>query len=262
MVGVNPGRLLINATRQSDLLEFIDQTAEHHVFNILELQYDKLESHGYLYRKAPRQNWSKRDMVYSYDRSSMAINGPMLQKRSSFQDLIQTAEYGMSTLAADLNNDGYAELLVRNKGGYDSRQSNSQNLKIRIDGRAQVLPAHNNNFPTLTNYDPGSVRLFVNTYNENNWVKIRLVNDKKGQYNPNAIGARVMVNDRYLRVKRAGEGNYAANANVDLHIGLGKGAVEKVEVVWPGAHDDPQVYKVNKVSNQTVTISRTKGVLQ
>ena len=94
-------------------------------------------------------------MVHSYDRSNWSLHGPGVQEKITNQDLIQASENGRAVVSADLNNDGFLDLILRNQGGYDSRSSNGSNLKAVIDGQPQVIPAHDYNYPTPTNYEPG-----------------------------------------------------------------------------------------------------------
>ncbi len=260
--GTGPGRFLINTTESENDLQFKDMTAEHHLFNIEELKYDKLENENYIYRKAPRQNWGKRDMVFSYDRSNWALHGPDIQEKITNQDLIQTAENGRAAISADLNNDGFPDIIVRNQGGYDSRSSLSKNLKTMVDDRPKVLPAHNNNYPTPTNYEAGSTRLFLNKYETNNWVKIRLIDNSQNSYNQNAIGAKVIVNGKLLRVKRSGHGGFLSNKFEDLLFGLGKDVVNSVEVQWPDKeHTITSISNVS-IKNKTIEISKLNGLLK
>jgi hypothetical protein len=260
--GSGPGRLLVNATIEESELRFVDLTAEHHLFNIEELQYDKLESEGYIYRKAPRQNWGKRDVVYSYDRSNWALQGPGIQERITNQDLIQTAENGRSAVAADLNGDGFTDLIVRNQGGYDSRRSDSSNLKVMVDGRPAVLPPHNYNYPDPTNYEPGRTRLFLNTYAEGNWIKVRLIDDREGRYNRDAIGAEVIINGRLLRVLRSGEGGFLSNKLETLHFGLGDGVATEIEIHWSDRERSVTRLRLDSLKNGTLTVSATRGVVE
>lgn len=258
VAGVGPGRLLVNASKTPSELRFRDLTAEYHVFNIHELQYDRLRSEGYIYRKSPAQNWGKRDMLYSYDRSTWSLNGPLVQEQVTNQDMIQASENGRAVMGVDLNGDGAEDLLVRNVGGYDSRSSTATNLKIRTSGQVRVLPAHSYHYPSTTNYEPGSSRLFLNTHKENHWIKIRLLDDSPGSFNRDAIGARVVVNNRFLQVKRSGDGSLVANKMADLHFGLGQDAVHSIEVIWPDRHKTTTI-AVRGLKNRTLLISKTRG---
>lgn len=266
VLGTCPGRLLINATEASGKkdgkLRFVDLTAEHHVFNIQEMRYDKLATDGYLYRRAPRQNWGKRDSVNSYDRSVWASEGPMVNERVINQDMIQTAENGRAAIAADLNGDGAVDLLLRNKGGYDSRGSDSVNLKFMHEGRARVLPAHDNNYPTPTNFEPGSTRVFLNRYHTNNWLEVTLVDDRPDALNRDAIGARVILDKRWLKVRRSGEGSFASSRFVPLHFGLGKATANELEIHWPDRERTVTKVSLGGIKNARVRISRTKGLIR
>lgn len=259
--GTDPGRLFVNASQTDGPLRFADLTAEHHLFNIEELQYDRLESDGYIYRKAPQKNWNKRDMVYSYDRSNWALQGPGIQERVTNQDLIQTAENGRAVVAADLNGDGFSDLILRNQGGYDSRSSDARNLHAMIDGRPRVLPAHNYNYPTPTNYEPGRSRLFINTYQDNNWLKVRLVDDALDSFNRDAIGARVVVNGQALQVKRSGQGGFLSNRMDDLHFGLGVDCATTLSIYWPDKAQTVTHISLESLKNTTVLISKTRGLI-
>lgn len=163
IIGTGPGRLLINKTEPgADELAFADLTAEYRLFNINELKYDRLKEEGYIYRKAPRQNWRKKSMLYSHDVSVWGFQGPELAEQITNQDMIQAAEKGRGVIAADLNGDGFLDIVVRNTGGYDSRSSNAKNLKARVDGQVVVIPSHDPNYPAPTDYEPGSTRMFIN----------------------------------------------------------------------------------------------------
>ncbi len=260
--GTGPGRLLVNATMAGGDVRFVDQTAEHHLFNIEELKYDRLESRGYIYRQAPRQNWRKKDMLYSYDRSNWVLQGPRIAEKVTNQDMIQTAENGRATIAADFNNDGFADIVVRNQGGYDSRSSKSTNLQTMIAGRAHVLPAHNVNYPSPTNYEPGRTWLFVNRHSGNNWLKVRLLDDSPGSYNRSAIGAVVTVNGRLLRVHRCGNGGFLSNVTADLLMGLGSESARDMEIRWPDRDRTVTKVALAAVANRTVVVSKSAGLVE
>lgn len=264
VMGVNPGRLLVNDTEKpGDALRFIDQTAEHHVFNIQEMRYDTLADHGYVWRQAPTQAWPKRDVVYNYDRSVWSTNGPMIQERVVNQDMLQTAENGRAALGADLNGDGFGDILVRNKGGYDSRSSKAQNLKAMVDGKGQVVPSHHPSFPAPTNYEPGSTRVFLNRYSPEtggNWLKVKLVDDS-GTLNKDAIGAKVTLDAKYVKYFRPNDGSFVSTSLVPLLFGLGKdGTGTTIEVRWPDAARTVTHHDIGGVANTSVTLVRSQGV--
>ncbi len=256
-VGTNPGRLLINATRPGGEVRWVDMTAEYHAFNILELVYDQLAERGYVWRRSPSQNWSKRDRVYSYDRSVWVSQGVGIQERVANQDLIQTAEFGKAAVAADLNGDGFQDLLLTNVGGYDSRASNNKNLKARIDGKPQVLPAPDYNYPTLTNFEPGRTRLLINDTAEGAWMEVRLIDDSPGTWNRDAIGAQVIVNGHLLRVKRAGDGSHISNSLANLHFGLGAEAATTIEIRWPDRSRTVTTLPLAGLQNGVLTVRRS-----
>ena len=255
VLGSCPGRLLVNTTRAGQT-HFTDLTAEHHLFNIEELQYDKLNSDGYVYRKSPLQNWHKRDIVYSYDRSSWVSQGLTIQERVTNTDLIQCSELGRAAVAADLNGDGFEDVIITNQGGYDSRRSNSQNLQVMTEDQSQTLPAPNYYYPSLTNYEPGRTHVFLNRYQENRWIKVRLVDDTPGALNRNAIGAKIVVNGKYLHVHRACQGGYVGNKLSDLHVGLADETAQRIEVHWPDHERTVSRLVLHGLSRGTLVISK------
>lgn len=258
--GTGPGRLLVNATgKPGGSARFVDLTAEHHLFNIHEMRYDKLETDGYIYRPAPSQNWRKRDMCFSYDRGNWVLQGPGIQERITNQDMIQAAEAGRAAVAADLNGDGFADLLVRNKGGYDSRSSSAKNLRVQIDNRSEVLPPHNNNYPAPTQFEPGSTRLFINNYKANHWLKIRLLDEEN--FNRDGIGAKVVINDSLMLFKRVGDGGYLSNKSADLIFGLGSGSAHTIEIHWPDKQRTVTRHNLGKRHNSLITVSKQHGLL-
>lgn len=265
ILGTGPGRLLVNggggAAAGDRRLRWLDLTAEHHVFNIQELRYDRMGGEGYVYRRAPTKNWTKRDVVYSYDRSTWTQQGPRVQQKVANHDLIQVAEAGRGAIASDLNGDGFPDLLLRNGGGYDTRSSKANNLKTLVDGRPQVLPAHSYHYPVPTDFEPGSTRLFVNRYSGRHWLKVRLLDTTPGSLNRDAIGARVVVNGRLLRVQRAGDGSFVSNRLEDLHFGLGDGTATSVEVHWPDRARTVTRAALDGLADGTLTIAKDGGVV-
>jgi hypothetical protein len=232
---INPGRLLINKGEKNQKLEFEDRTAEYNVFNIDELNYDKLKSEGYIWRKSPTQNWPKRDSVYSYDISSWKIERFGKEINSKYSDLIQLSSNGHGAIAADLNDDGYEDLILRNNGGYSNKSSKGTNMKAEINGKLRAIPAYNKVFPSPTTFEPGKTRIFINQNKKNNWIKIKLIDNREKSYNRFAIGAKVIVNGKSIKVMRSGSGSFVSNIHGPLIFGLGKDKVNKVEIKWPGS---------------------------
>lgn len=261
IMGTGPGRLLVNATEKGKDVNFVDMTAEYNVFNILELNYDKLETEGHIYRKSPTKNWGKRSMVYSYDRDVWGLQGPDVLQKVSNASMIQLAEEGRSAVAADLNNDGYQDIVVRNIGGYDSRKSTGVNLKAKIDGKVRVLPSHDANFPTPTNFEPGDARVFINTHTGANYLKVKLFDDTEASLNRNAIGAKVTINDELFQVIRCGGGGFLSNYEGPLHFGLADKKAVKVKIQWPDKEQTIEEYTLDQLANGTLSIGKNKGVL-
>jgi hypothetical protein len=260
IMGTGPGRLLVNATKSGEAINFVDQTAEYNVFNILEMKYDKLESDGYLYRKSPTKNWGKRSMVHSYDLDVWGLQGPDVLQKVSNRSMIQLAEEGRSVVAADINNDGYQDIILRNIGGYDSRKSTAVNLKAKIDGKVRVLPAHDANFPTPTNFEPGDTRVFINTHKGANYIKINLLDKNKNSFNRNGVGAQVTLNNKHLMVNRVGSGGFLSNYCGSLHFGLGKEEAYTIKIQWPDKNQTIEEYKIEGKTNGILTITKGKGI--
>lgn len=262
LFGVNPGRLLVNhSTERGGLCRLVDATAAHHIFNIEELRYDRLTSDGVVYRPAPGMNWSKRDVVYSHDRSVWTQDSPLIREQVTNHDLTQTAENGRAAIAADLNGDGFDDLLVRNMGGYDSRRSNAAPLRIDTVNGAAALPPPDPNYPSFTNYEPGRTRVYINQYNTNHWIAVRLRDDTVGALNAAGIGAKIIVNNLYQRVVRAGSGSHVSNYLGDALFGLASGSTTSIVVHWPDAERTVSRCQVDNLHNGRVTIAKSRGVV-
>ena len=268
VMGTGPGRLLVNTTESTQKLSFADLTAEYRVFNILELQYDRLSSDNLVYRKSPRQNWRKRATVSSRDMSVWGLRSADNIERVANRDLAQASENGRATVAADLNGDGFADLLVRNMGGYDSRASTAKNLKAIIGAGGErkevVMPPHDPNFPSPTNFEPGKTRVFINTHGRrsvsSNWVSIELLDDTPNSHNRRAIGAKITVNGSLVRTRRVG-GSYLADDQSPLLFGLGEKALRRIEVKWPDKARTVTRYSVDSIVNQSLVVAKTGGII-
>jgi hypothetical protein len=123
-----------------------------------------------------------------------------------------------------------------------------------------VLPAHSYHYPVPTEYEPGSSRLFLNQYRGRHWLKVHLLDTTPGSLNRDAIGARVIVNGRLLRVRRAGDGSFVSNRLEDLHFGLGGETAKSVEVHWPDKAGTVTRAALGSLADGTVTITKDGGV--
>ena len=123
-----------------------------------------------------------------------------------------------------------------------------------------MLPSPDHHYPTLTTFDPGDSRVFINTYDQFGWIKIQLVDDSEGSLNRDAIGARVIVNGEQIRVKRAGQGSHGAAILADLHFGLGEGSATSIRVEWPDKARTVSELSVDELTNGTLTITKNGGI--
>ncbi len=90
---------------------------------------------------------------------------------------------------------------------------------------------------------------------------MELLDDSPETRNRDAIGARVIVNDRYLLVRRSGSGGFISNYAGPLLFGLGQESARRVEVAWPDRRRSVTRHSLPDYRRGTVTISKTRGVL-
>lgn len=237
--GINPGRLLANDGHK----KFTDVTAEYHAFNINELEYHYKHDELHISRLAPKNNWHKRSIVTNTDESGWSRFGPNgeLLHGNQIRDMISLSENGKAVVVSDYNGDGQQDLLIRNSGGYDSRSSQSKNLKIKIDGIPSVLPGYDPNIAAPTNFEAGETYIFLNQefLKKNNWIKVRLIDKTSKNF--------------------FGIGGSFSSHHQDIHVGLEKNVLKMIKVVWPDKDATTEIFKFSGLKNQKITLEKGTG---
>lgn len=157
-----------------------------------------------------------------------------------------SAETGRGLAMGDFNNDGFADVIAGNSGGWDSLSKEP----LKHTGRQYRFLAFVNEFRA------GPTQLFLATPNGNNWLKIRLRGTKS---NRDGIGARLYLTylengiiKKQVQEVRAGD-SYASQSSLNQIFGLGQAdRVEEIAVHWPSGI----VQKLTSISpNQLLTIT-------
>ncbi len=132
--------------------------------------------------------------------------------------------------AADFNNDGWVDFLWQN--GKELYLNNGDLTFTGYDlpfGEGGIGDLNNDGF--LDVQTGGTA--YMNTPNDNNWVKITLVGV---QSNRNGIGARVEIYGAWgkqIREIRSGSG-FSHQSTLNAHFGIGEEtAISQIRVVWP-----------------------------
>ena len=220
-----PGRLLVNKTTESSTYRFKDQTLDYQLLDISKMNYDANPP----YRPSPGTGWHKKDKITTYDQDSYSGMGIEATKNSKIKDLFRMHENANGVYAADLNGDGFQDLVVPHAGGYNSNLPSARNLKINFAGKELAVPAPNKVIKAPTNFEEGPTFLYINQSKKKeksgNWVTLQL-NDNKNQYNLMGVGTKVIVNDRIMRRLNVGGESYGG-VTANLTIGLGDEKLEK-----------------------------------
>jgi hypothetical protein len=125
-----------------------------------------------------------------------------------------------------------------------------------VDGKPRALPAPDNNYPSITQFEPGRTWAYLNTYREGNWIKVSLNDSSRGGLNRGGIGAVVKINGRHAKTVRSGSGSYQSNRFTDLVFGLGDETVQFVEVEWPDPERTKTRLDISGIKNVAIRIGR------
>ncbi|MEW5250676.1 CRTAC1 family protein [Microbulbifer discodermiae] len=252
----SPGRLLVNEGSDGSY-EFTDRTLEYQLLDILHMDY----AHNPPRRVAPGTGWTKRDYIYIGDTDAYSASG-VDAAESTIRDIFRMHEAASATLNADVNGDGFIDILVTHTGGYNSISPQARNLKVEFGGRILAVPAPNKVVSPPTQFEEGHTSLYINggsaKNSQGNWVKINLRD--RSSNNLYAVGAKVIVNENKLYYTRIGGPVFGA-VTTDLHIGLGNEALHSVDITWPsGSTSTQKIVLDGKLVNQTICIDREIGI--
>ncbi len=251
----NSGRLLINNSEPGNY-RFTDRTLEYQALDISHMDYSSNPPS----RPSPGTNWHKRDRISIMDVDGFAENGYDASKNSKIKDIFRMHEAAHSNVVADLNNDGFNDVVVLHGGGNNSNSPDARNLKVNFLGKTLAIPPPNKVIKAPTTFEEGPTFLYLNKgapkNNEGaNWVKLDLRDNlTKNRY---GVGAKVIVNGKTVRKHNVGGESYSGKM-VPIHLGLGSSKLEKLEIFWGSGDPNPQlVLFKDGVTNQTLTIERT-----
>ncbi|HEV7878095.1 ASPIC/UnbV domain-containing protein, partial [Bradyrhizobium sp.] len=238
---------------------FKDRTLEYRLLDIDHIDYDYNPPR----RPSPGSGWHKRDYVYVNDVGAYEGFG-IASSKSKAMDIYRLHEQAACILAADLNNDGFADLLVTHIGGYTSNSPAARNLKVEVLGKPLAVPPVNKLSKAPTTFEPGATWLYINQTakkaDRNNWVKIHLNDDTAKNFY--AIGAQVVANSKIYRTVRATNGGATCSAHDPLIVGLGKDELKSLQVRWPSGDVAMQSYSFEPgTSNKDVCIKRSSGIV-
>jgi len=189
------------------------------------------------------------------------LGGGMFEDASFMSRLavLSASRGGWSAGMADLNNDGWKDLVSTNShaddnvelfSAYHYRQANSifanlgdgtfWDVTAEVGKDFQVPRAHRGCAFADFNND-GKIDMVVSSLqdpaelwqnispNENHWIILKLVGTKS---NRDGIGARVRIGNQYNHMTTALA--YASSSHYGVHFGLGKTAkIEEIEIRWP-----------------------------
>lgn len=253
-----PGRMLVNETTEPGSFHFKDKTLEYRLLDIAGMNYDANPP----YRPSPGTNWHKKDKITLHDRDSFAGMGIDATRNSKIRDIFRMHENTNGSYAADLNGDGFTDLVVSHLAGYNSTSPDARNLKINFAGKNLAVPAPNKVVKAPTSFEEGQTFVYINQNalqeDAGNWVKLKLQDNTK--FNSMGIGAKVIVNDRIMRRVLVG-GESFGSVTSDLTVGLGQESLRKLEIRWGSGSQESQIIEFDSPRVNEVVIVERKSVL-
>lgn len=142
-------------------------------------------------------------------------------------------------VAHDFNNDGWVDIL---SGNNVIMVNNGDLTFTQIPISTQNGPIGDvNNDGFLDIYNPGNGNIYMNTGNNNHWLKVLL---KGVQSNGNGIGARIELHaqgglwTKQIRDVKSGDG-FRYMSSLNTHFGIGNTpSIERVVIKWPSGTVD------------------------
>ena len=203
----NSGRLLINSSTPGNF-NFTDKTLEYQTMDICLLDYAQNPPS----RPSPGTNWHKRDRIGILDVDGFAESGFSASKNSKIKDIYRMHENANCNVIADINNDGFNDIIVLHVGGNNSLSPNARNLKVNFLGKTLAIPPPNKVIKAPTTFEEGPTFVYLNqgapkNQEGANWVKLDLRDGiTKNRF---GVGAKVIVNGKIVRKQNVGGESYS-----------------------------------------------------
>ena len=173
-----------------------------------------------------------------------------INNTSGIENQLEAYLSGIQCVFDDFDNDGLIDLIVTGVGSHFMFKNNGNKTFTEIvdaipttyqihtaavgdlnnDGFLDLICSYPNGYNSPANRPD---KLFLNSANDNNWVKINL---EGVESNINGIGARIEIYGEWgiqIREVRSGEG-YGIMNSLNTHFGIGEStSIEKIVIKWP-----------------------------